>query len=111
MSFASDHSSLVPHLHDKTLADAGPVNWSTNITNGFGKWTKEAAEMENVPYLDANKLIADKLDKLGKDSIQKLYHGDHTHTSKAGALLNAETVAEGIKELKNCDLKKALKKH
>ena len=91
-----------------TTKDSIAVNRNTN---GFGKWTKEAAEMENVPYLDANKLIADKLDKLGKDSIQKLYHGDHTHTSKAGALLNAETVAEGIKELKNCDLKKALKKH
>jgi len=79
-------------------------------SNGFGKWTKEAAEMENIPYIDANKLIADKLDKLGKDSIQKLYFGDHTHTSRAGALLNAATVAEGIKGLKNCNLKKALKK-
>jgi len=79
-------------------------------TNGFGKWTREAAAMEKVPYLDANKLIADKLDKLGKDTIQTLYHGDHTHTSRAGAILNAQTIAEGIRELKNCDLKKLLKK-
>jgi len=63
-----------------------------------------------VPYVDANQLIADKLDKMGKDSIQLLYHGDHTHTSKAGAILNARTIAEGIKGLKNCDLKKLLKK-
>jgi len=78
--------------------------------NGLGKWTKEAAAMEKVLYLDANKLIADKLDKMGKDSIQGLYWGDHTHTSKAGAVLNARTIAEGIKDLKDCDLKKALKK-
>ena len=79
-------------------------------TNNFGKWTREAAAMENVPYLDANKIIADKLDKLGKDAIQLLYHGDHTHTSKAGAILNAQTIAEGVRVLKNCDLSKLLKK-
>lgn len=78
--------------------------------DGLGKWTKEAAAMEKVLYLDANQLIADKLDKMGKDSIQLMYQGDHTHTSLLGAQLNAKTVAEGIKGLKKCKLKKALKK-
>ena len=77
--------------------------------DGFGKWTKEAAAMEKVLYLDANQLIADKLDKMGKDSIQLMYYGDHTHTSLLGAKLNAKTVAEGIKELKSCKLRKCLK--
>jgi len=77
--------------------------------DGFGKWTKEAAAMEKVLYLDANQLIADKLDKMGKDSIQLMYYGDHTHTSLLGAKLNAKTVAEGIKELKSCKLRKYLK--
>jgi len=75
----------------------------------FGAWTKEAAKIEKVPYIDANKLIADKLDKLGKDSIPKLYYGDHTHTALAGALLNAKTVAEGIKASNDKQLKKLKK--
>jgi len=79
-------------------------------SEGFGLWTKEAAAMEKVPYIDLNKLIADKLDKMGKDAIQLMYYGDHTHTSKAGAILNAQTVAEGIRGLKDCKLKDALKK-
>jgi lysophospholipase L1-like esterase len=79
-------------------------------SDGFGLWTKQAAAMEHVPYIDLNKLVADKLDKMGKDAIQKLYYGDHTHTSKAGAILNAQTVAEGLRSLKNCKLKDALKK-
>jgi len=81
-------------------------------TDGFGAWTKEAAKMEKVPYIDMNKLVADKLDKMGKDSIQKLYWGDHTHTSLAGAKLNAQTAAEGVKASKDKQLKslkKALK--
>ncbi len=79
-------------------------------TDNYGAWTKEAAEMEHVPYIDLNKLIADKLDRMGKDSIQLMFYGDHTHTSLLGAQLNAKTVAEGIKGLKNCNLRKALKK-
>ncbi|MDD4970387.1 MAG: rhamnogalacturonan acetylesterase [Paludibacter sp.] len=74
-------------------------------TESYGKWTKEAAEMENVPYIDLNSMVVNKYEKMGKDSIQLMYHGDHTHTSKAGALLNGKTVAEGIKNLKNCNLK------
>lgn len=79
-------------------------------TDTYGAWTKGAAAMENVPYLDANKLIADRLEKMGKDSIEKMYYGDHTHTSLLGAKLNASTIAEGLKTLKNCDIKKYLKK-
>jgi lysophospholipase L1-like esterase len=79
-------------------------------TGGFGKWTKDAAQQENVPYIDVNRIIAGKLDRMGKDSVRLMYHGDHTHTSRAGAILNAKAVAEGINGLKNCDLKKLLKK-
>lgn len=79
---------------------------------GFGAWCREAAAMENVPYIDLNGLIADKYERMGKDSVQLMFHGDHTHTSRAGAELNAKTVAEGIKytnakQLRK--LKKALK--
>jgi len=100
---------LLSHIPRNMFTSTDSVAVNRNTT-GFGKWTREAAAMENVPYVDANQLIADKLDKMGKDSIQLLYHGDHTHTSKAGAILNARTIAEGIKGLKNCDLKKLLKK-
>jgi lysophospholipase L1-like esterase len=100
---------LLSHIPRNMFTTRDSVAMIRN-TNNFGKWTREAAAMENVPYLDANKIIADKLDKLGKDAIQLLYHGDHTHTSKAGAILNARTIAEGIRDLKNCDLAKLLKK-
>lgn len=77
--------------------------------NGFGAWCKEAAAMEKVPYIDLNDLVADKYEKMGKDSVQLMFHGDHTHTSRLGAELNAETVAEGVKLSKNKQLKKLRK--
>lgn len=81
--------------------------------DGFGLWTKEAARMKAVPYIDLNQLISDKLDKMGKDSVQIMFFGDHTHTSRLGAELNAKTLAEGIKASNHKmlkKLKKALKK-
>lgn len=70
----------------------------------------QSASGLQVKMIDLNKLIANKLDKMGKNAIQPLYYGDHTHTSKTGAILNAQTVAEGIRGLKNCRLKAVLKK-
>ena len=77
--------------------------------NGFGAWCKEAAAMEKVPYIDLNDMVADKYEKMGKDSVQLMFHGDHTHTSRLGAELNAKTVAEGVKLSKNKQLKKLRK--
>ena len=69
--------------------------------------------MEKVPYIDLNDLVADKYEKMGKDSVQLMFFGDHTHTSRLGAELNAKTVAEGVKASKHKKMKKlkrALKK-
>jgi hypothetical protein len=46
---------------------------------------------------------------MGKESVKAFFPGDHTHTNQAGAKLNAETVVQGIRELKNCELKAYLK--
>ncbi|WP_321332451.1 rhamnogalacturonan acetylesterase [uncultured Bacteroides sp.] len=100
---------LLSHIPRNMFTNKDSVAVIRN-TESYGLWTKKAAEMESVPYVDLNKLIADKLDRIGKDSIQTLYYGDHTHTSMAGAILNARTVAEGISGLKNCGLKEAMKK-
>ena len=80
---------------------------------GFGAWCKDAAAKEKVPYIDLNALVADKYERMGKDSVQLMFFGDHTHTSRLGAELNAKTVAEGVKACphkKLKKLKKALKK-
>jgi len=42
---------------------------------------------------------------LGPVQVKTFFPGDHTHTNKVGAELNARTVAEAIKSLKDCGLK------
>ncbi|SEN64662.1 Lysophospholipase L1 [Mucilaginibacter gossypiicola] len=63
----------------------------------YGKWAQEIALQEGVRFIDMNRITADKYDKWGADSVKKFFPGDHTHTNKIGATVNAESVVDGIK--------------
>jgi lysophospholipase L1-like esterase len=70
--------------------------------NDYGGWSKQIAEAEKIPFVDLNAITADKYDLLGFDKVKAAYFpGDHTHTSPAGAVVNAESVIEGLKSLPN----------
>ena len=75
----------------------------------YGKWAKESAQAEKAFFIDLNEIIAAKYDPLGENEVTaKLFLTDHTHTNEAGAIINAQAVAEGIKQLRGCKLKKFL---
>ena len=73
----------------------------------YRKWTKELAEQEMVHFVDLNDLTAGKFDLIGQENA-KIYYKDLVHTSKEGAVMNAESVIEGISRLDECNLKKFL---
>lgn len=75
----------------------------------YGKWAREVAESSGAFFIDLNELVAEKYEEMGAEKVKAFFPGDHTHSNKAGAKLNAETVVQGIKELKNCELKAYLK--
>ena len=81
-------------------------------TASFGRWTREAAEQAGGIFIDLNRISADKLEAMGLDEGMRKVNGyfkqDHTHTSKAGARLNAASIAEGLRET-DCPLKNYLK--
>ena len=67
----------------------------------YGGWAKQTAEKEHVGFIDLDEIIAAKYDALGEAKVEALFADPHTHTSLAGAELNAESVVEGLKRLKN----------
>jgi rhamnogalacturonan acetylesterase len=79
-------------------------------SNDYGKWAKEVALSEGVFFIDLNSITAAKYDVLGPGEVKKLFPGDHTHTNEEGARINAASVAEGIKGLKELSLNKYLKR-
>jgi lysophospholipase L1-like esterase len=67
----------------------------------FGQWAEEVAKSQNVEFIDLTTIIADRYEELGQEKVQPLFGPDHTHTSPAGAELNAELVVAGLKTLKH----------
>ena len=59
------------------------------------------AEHEHVGFIDLNNIIADRYDALGEAAVEPLFGDPHTHTSLAGAEINADAVVTGLKRLKN----------
>jgi rhamnogalacturonan acetylesterase len=78
--------------------------------NSYGTWAKESAESAGAFFIDLNEIISKKYEALGQNEVtSKYFLTEHTHTTKAGAQLNAASVAEGIKGLKGCKLGKFVK--
>ena len=67
----------------------------------YGKWYRQVAEETGVEFIDVHNITADALDKKGQEKARAYYNRDHTHTSKKGAMLNAHSVAKGLKKAKS----------
>jgi hypothetical protein len=71
-------------------------------SDSYGKWAAEAAMSEGVSFIDLNEISAKQFEALGPEKVKEIYFlEDHTHTTPAGALLNATSVVEGLRALKN----------
>jgi rhamnogalacturonan acetylesterase len=86
--------------------------WADSTVNrasgDYGKWAKESAEAGGAFFIDLNEMIAKKYEAEGPKKVQEKYFTtkDHTHTTLAGAELNADCVVEGIRSLEKCRLVK-----
>ncbi len=81
----------------KTWKDGKIVRNAAN----YGGWARQVAEEEHVGFIDLNEMIARRYDALGEPAVEPLFGDPHTHTSRAGAELNAECVVAGLKALQH----------
>jgi lysophospholipase L1-like esterase len=65
----------------------------------YAGWAAETARAEHVPFIDLNEIIAARYDDMGPQKVDPLFGDEHTHTTRAGAELNAECVIAGLKNL------------
>ena len=77
----------------------------------YAKWAEEAAKQSGALFIDLNDLVASRYEQLGKDAVaERLFTAnDWTHTTLAGAKVNAEAVVVGIRSLTDCPLASYLK--
>jgi lysophospholipase L1-like esterase len=106
-SKAKGATPIVCSLIPRNIWENGKV---ARASNDYGKWAREAALAQKAGFIDLNEIISAKYEKIGENEVKtKFFVTDHTHTTEAGAILNAGAVAEGIRSLKGCKLKKYLK--
>ena len=76
--------------------------------DSYGRWYREVVAETGVEFVDVHNITADYFDSIGREATAPYYKNDHTHTSRQGALRNAQSVAEGLKQI-NSKLAKYLK--
>jgi rhamnogalacturonan acetylesterase len=96
------YCSMVPHKD----WDNGKILRKESET--FVKWTENAARATGSAYIDLNEIVALEFERLGPNKVAPLFGDARTHSTPAGALLNAQLVISGIRALKRPDLKKYL---
>jgi lysophospholipase L1-like esterase len=76
----------------------------------YGPWAQQAALQAGAVYIDLNRLAAARYEAVGPTKVAELYFPENEtlHPCWAGAVLNAECVIEGMRQLDNCPLVKFL---
>ena len=65
----------------------------------YGRWCQDVAKETGVALVDVHNITANALDKIGQKRAASYFCNDHTHTSLKGAQLNAQSVAQGLREV------------
>jgi rhamnogalacturonan acetylesterase len=73
-------------------------------SESYGKWAEEVAKEEGAYFIDLNNLVASKYEQLRADAVKAFFPGDHTHTNKDGALINAQIIVDQLKKLNPANL-------
>jgi lysophospholipase L1-like esterase len=79
----------------KSWKDGKIVGWA----DSYGGWARQVAVTAKINFVDLNEIIARRYDALGEAKVEPLFADPNTHTSLAGAELNAECVVAGLKAL------------
>jgi lysophospholipase L1-like esterase len=72
--------------------------------DAYAGWAAEVARAAGVGFIDLNEAVARRYEELGAAAVEPLFSGDNTHTSRAGAEINAAAVVAGLKALPGAPL-------
>ncbi len=75
------------------------------MTETYTKWAKDVAQQEGVEFIDLNDITARKCDMLGEEKGRDLFK-DSVHTNYEGAIMNGESVIEGLRAIPDFSLNK-----
>lgn len=65
----------------------------------YSRWAEDVAKVEKAGFIDLDEIIARQYEAMGAEKVEPLFADEHTHTTLAGAELNAACVIAGLKAL------------
>ena len=78
--------------------------------DGYAGWARQVAAEEGTAFIDLNALVAQRYGELGPDKVNALFADENTHTSRAGAELNAAIMAAALRDLPGAPLAPSFKR-
>jgi rhamnogalacturonan acetylesterase len=104
--YASDARAkgATPIFLSLTVRNEWPGGKVERGSGRFGEWTAAVAKSLDTPFVDLTQIIADRYEAMGREKVKEFFPEDHTHTTAAGAELNASLVVAGLKGTKDCPL-------
>jgi hypothetical protein len=68
-------------------------------SDSYAGWAEKVAAEEAVAFIPLNERVAQRYDAMGPEKVDAMFADPHTHTSLAGAQLNASIVIDALKTL------------
>ena len=65
----------------------------------YATWAHDVAEATHAPFVDLNAIVARQYESMEPAKLDTLFADERTHTTAAGARLNAESVVTGLKAI------------
>lgn len=94
----------IPHCPRKPVKAGDTEGWD------YVRFATAVAQSEHTPFINLNEIILSHYAGMAPGEIKERYFtpADNTHSSLAGAELNAQSVIEGLRALTNCPLRNYL---
>lgn len=70
----------------------------------YPHWAEAVARQSGTPFIDLHERVARRYEELGPEEVDSLFADEHTHTSRAGAILNAQIVANALRDCEDLEL-------
>jgi len=70
----------------------------------YATWAAEVATATKTDFIPLNEIVALRYEALGAEAVEQLFADANTHTSRAGAELNAAAVVTGLQALPGAPL-------
>jgi lysophospholipase L1-like esterase len=93
--------SWIPHCPQAKPGDTAAHPVAPTTMTSYQLWAKQSADAAGAPFIDLNTLVMKKYEAYTFDEIKQKFFtaADNTHTSPAGAEINADCAIEGLQAI------------